>query len=130
MNRLDELYQMLMHRGDVWISLMEFYELMRCYPDWDGRGEFRNCAARRQISADIQAINADERYEKIIIHGNRGVKLATEEEARRYLGNQLGEALRHLNRVRAMQKKAGADGQMTVFGNEIISFIEKGLKEV
>ena len=111
MNRRDALYTYLTERGDMWTPMLEVYWGLRLlYPRWDG-GSFHNSLPRRMISRDIQAINRSPSYEKIVIVGNRGVKIATRDEASRFIGSRLRSVFSELERTRILKNKAGLDGQ-------------------
>ena len=110
-NRQDALYTYLTVRGDIWTPMLEVYRGLRLlYPGWNGGG-FHNSLPRRMITRDIQAINCSSRYEKIVIVGNRGVKIATRDEASRFIGRRLRSVFSELERTRILKNKAGLDGQ-------------------
>lgn len=124
--RQNLLYVYLLERGDQWTPLKEVYEAMReDYPAWE-YGEFHDSTARRMITADIQAINENHFYPKMIIQGNRGVKIGTKEEIERYIKCKFKSTFKKLKRIREMVKKANLDGQFQLFEGQ---FIEAFLKD-
>lgn len=126
--REQALYDYLSSRGDKWTPMVDvYYALYGLYPIVWNDADFHNSSARRMISADIQHINENAAFEKIIINGNKGVKIATQEEADTYISNLYVSVFRKLKRVRAIDKKASLDGQFQLAtDNYINSFIEKG----
>lgn len=124
-NRREALYTFLVMRGDIWTPMIDVYFGLRLlYPRWES-GSFHNSVARREITRDIQSINYDPEYEKIIIAGNRGVKIATRDEAVHFIGNKLRSIFQELERANILKKKAGLDGQRRFFANDIEAFIKE-----
>lgn len=81
--------------------------------------DFHNCKARKDMTADIRAINKSDIIQKMIIANAKGVKLATEAEAERYIKARYASIFRQLERARKIERKAGLDGQFKlVFGSE------------
>lgn len=81
--------------------------------------DFHNSNARKIMTADIRAINKSDVIQKMIISSSRGVKLATEEEATRYIKAKYAAIFRQLERARKLESKAGLDGQFKLtFGKE------------
>ena len=118
------LYCLLLSRGDKWTPLREIAQKMEgYYPDFPFRG-FHNSTCRRWITKDIQAINDSPEYEKIILSGSRGVKIATEEEFDRFIAAEYKEIFRKLMRVRRIAKKGGADRQIDIEGQIREAFVE------
>ena len=124
------LYEYLLRKGDQWTEMKNAAEdLCGYYPyvTWlvglDGE-VFHDSNARMMITNDIRFINQSGRFEKIIISGKKGIKIANEEEAGKYIRNLYAAVFRKLKRVRTIEKKALADGQ-TTFDHEIIkAFLE------
>lgn len=81
-------------------------------------GRFHDTKARRALTADIKSINEDPGSGVIIIHGERGVKAATRDEAEAFLRCGYEEVFRKLAMLRSVERKAGLDGQelMTAAG--------------
>lgn len=125
--RIQALYAFLNDQGDEWTPMIDVYHGMYgVYPYWTN-GDFHNSHARRLISADIQAINECSSFEKIVIKGNHGIKLANEEEVTAYINNLYASVFRKLKRVRTIEKKASLDGQFQILtDNYIDAFIKKG----
>lgn len=118
--RCDELYRLLLGRGNEWMSQEEI-----CGIYGVNGGVFHNSAARRNLSQDIQDINESPEYEKIIISGSRGIKIANTKEAIDYIGGLYDSVFRRLRRIRVIAKKAGSDGQMSFDGKTVKAFFEE-----
>ena len=116
-----KLYNFLKDQGDNWTQqnvIAEALWLEYDMPDTDSK-LFHSTGAAKEISNDVQAINSSGVIQKIILSGNKGHKLATEEEAEKYIGKRIVSAVAALNRAKLLAKKAGRDGQYRlVFGKE------------
>lgn len=121
--RRDNLYGQL-DRLNGWYTLEELLAwLPVSYPvDFSRCKNITNSRARRLMTEDIAAINADPRYEKIIIHGNNGVKIATEEEAARFYAARKAELARSFRSLRQIGRKIGLDGQIDLEGDVVEAF--------
>ena len=93
--------------------------IIEAYPQPRDYGHIHDSLARRRLSADIQAINDSAEWNGIIINGQRGYKLATKEEAERYLLSEVVEAARKMKRYHAMCRKCGLDGQINFDGETV-----------
>lgn len=109
-------------QNDAWISLKELGYMFFGEDDWDGIRPFHNTAARRKITQAIHNINASDAFEKLIIHGDKGVKTATAEEAARYINARFAESLKQLKQTYKLAEKAGLNNQTQVIGETINSF--------
>lgn len=78
------------------------------------------------ITNDIRYINQSEAFEKLVISGKKGIKIASEEEADRYLKNQKAAVLRKLGRLSVLMRKANLNNQMVMGHTDAI---EAFLKE-
>lgn len=122
------LYNFLRESGDTWAKQREIARsLPDIYPIAEGQ-PFHDSGARLLMTKDIQAINKSDVIQKIIISSAQGVKLATKEEAERFIEGKYSAVFRGLSRVRKLERKAGLDGQTRLkFGRErdiIHSFID------
>lgn len=124
--RKEFLYRLLLENGDQWITQEDIYcEMDGEYPDFYF-GTFHDSTARHMITDDIRAINEDPAFEKMIIHGSRGVKIATKEEADRFIKAQTVAVFKKLKRVRTLAQKANLDGQYQLFDDKVIeAFLEE-----
>ena len=118
--RCDILYSILLDRGNNWTNQEEI-----CGIYGVNGGVFHNSAARRTLSQDIQDINEAPDYEKIIISGSRGIKIATAEEAEKFIGKMYSEVLSRLRRIRTIRKKADSDGQIALNKQTVKAFLEE-----
>lgn len=114
------LYRFLSEQED-WVSMEQATDSVKLYPAFFTT-IYHNSAARRLLTADIEAINASDAFEKIIIHGNRGIKLATEEEFERFLKAEFAEVFKKLRRVRKLAAKGGRNSQMDIDGHISVVF--------
>lgn len=109
--RRETLYSLLL-KEEGWVEQECIAALMfPYYSDYD-EGHFHESSARYLMTTDIQAINSDPNYEKIIICSNVGIKIATEEDIDGYLKSQYSVLFRKLKRIRNIERKAGLDGQI------------------
>lgn len=112
-----ELYNYLKKR-DGWTTQYEIACALYAHYPYDAK-PFHDTAARHDMTDDIRAINESSVIQKIILSSGKGVKLATEEEAKRYIKSRYSAIFRQLERARKIERKAGLDGQMRiVFGEE------------
>lgn len=125
------LYEYLLRKGDQWTEMIEAAEdLCGYYPyvNWlvgvDG-GEFHDSNARMMITNDIRLINQSGKFEKIIISGKKGIKIANEKEAEKYIRNMYAAIFRRLKRARTIERKAAANGQTTLDHETIKAFLEE-----
>ena len=123
--RRNALYSFLL-RQEGWTSLFDTaYNIREHSPDYGWLSNFHNSHIRRMITADIEAINNDPQYQRIIISSRRGVKIADRDEFERWVRAEYAEIFSKLGRVRYLVKKAGLDGQYDLFEEEIhASFAE------
>ncbi len=121
--RQAELYGFLVKRGENWTPMQTAVNHLDQYPAYGIN--FHNSGSRRLLTADIEEINASDQYEKIIISGNRGIKLANEKEYRKFLGSEYAEIFRKLKRVRKIARKAGSDQQISMEGKIREAFLEE-----
>lgn len=113
-----QLYNYLKERGDNWTPLKKIAHDLN-YGEIKPHQTFNNSLARRLITKDRQALNNSDVIQKIIICGNKGLKLANKEEAEDYLSRDKTSLLNALARHYKLEKKASKDGQLkVVFGEE------------
>ncbi len=110
--RRERLYSLLL-KEDGWVEQEDIAAKMypTYYAAWD-EGHFHDSRARVRMTEDIQIINNDPTFEKIIIHSVDGIKIATEEDIDSYLKSQYSAIFRKLKRIRNIERKAGLDGQI------------------
>lgn len=114
----DKIYNYLLERGE-WVKLGELAADL----GFVGFGEnFHNTTARLQITTAISEINLDERYEKIVVHGRRGLKISTKDEAEHFVNARCMEAYKMLAKTKVLAKKAGLDNQLDFSGKTISAF--------
>lgn len=122
--RQEALYRFLLSRGDKWTpsdmatSTVTFYPAV--FTDY-----YHGSTACRLLSKDIQEINGSRDYDCIIISGNGGIKLATEEEFERFVGAELQEIFSKLKRVKKIIKKGRRNLQLDMEGKIAEAFLEK-----
>lgn len=98
-------------------------ELFQFYPIGYHKN-YHASGAARLLCSDCQAINEDPSYSKIIIHGNRGIKLADEYEFSKFLSSEYAEVFKKLKRIRTIAKKASLDQQISLDEDIIDSFMD------
>ena len=115
--RQEALYAFLRSQEpDEWFTLRQIAtELKDLYPEFI-LSNFHDSTCRRWITNDIAAINNDPDYEKVIISGALGIKLATREEFEGFLRSEYAETFKKLKYLRFLEKKAGLDGQLDIEG--------------
>lgn len=119
MARTDELYRYLTSQTEAKKTDEILRDLSWVYPGYNG--DAYRSGARRKLTKDIRDINNDPAFPKLIISGNKGIKVADEGEAERFLNAETRELFGKLKTVRELKKKAGLDGQTD---------IEEGIREV
>ena len=123
-----KLYEFLLEQGDKYTPQAEIArELFKEF----GNGEcclepkdYHNTSERCLMLCCKQSINDSADFEKIIISNSKGMKIATESEAERYLANQYKALFRKLRRLRTMERKCNLHNQITVDGHTIDAFLE------
>ena len=128
-NRHRALYEYLLDKGDTWTSQAEVArDLYRYF----GNGEcclfpevYHDTWERHILTNTIAEINEAFDYEKIIISSGKGIKLANEEEFERYIKSLYSSVLKKLKRIRIMEKKGNANGQIDFNGDEVEAFLNK-----
>lgn len=123
----EALYKYLEEKGDVWSPQVE---VARDLFEHFGNGEcclapdeYHDSHERKILSRVISEVNFSPEFDKIIISSGKGIKLANEEEHKRYVTNQYRAVLRKLKRTRIMEKKGNANGQITIDGRTIEAYL-------
>lgn len=122
--RQDALYRFLLDRGDTWTSMEQTTDSVKEYPAFFSRN-YHNSKTRRMLTTDIEEINSSAKYEKIIISGNLGIKLANEREFGKFIKSELREIFKKLRRVRRIAKKGSHDQQINVEGRIAEAFLKE-----
>lgn len=120
--RQEALYRFLLSRGDHWTPSDMATSFVIQYPAYFG-DKYHSSNASRLLSSDIQEINGSKDYDKIIVSGNRGIKLATEEEFSKFIGSELNEIFSKLKRVRKIIKKGNRNMQLDMEGRIAEAFL-------
>ena len=113
--RREALYSFLLARGDKWTSMEQTTDSIPMYPTYT-RSTYHNSTARRLLTRDIEAVNSADKFEKIIVSGKYGIKLANENDFQKFLKSEFGEIFRKLRRVRTMARKGSKDQQIDLEG--------------
>lgn len=122
MQRQQELYNFLLRRGDRWTRMEQVTDSIKLYPTFFS-SNYHNSQARRMLTHDIEAVNGSTRFRKVIISGNRGIKLASPQEFERFARSELSEVFKKLRRVRKIISKGNHDQQTTLEGEIIDAFM-------
>ncbi len=119
MSRTEVLYDYIttVHIGEVSEEKIA-EDLYPIYPAVKEGITFHDSTARKMISDDIQKINSDPRFEKIIISsaGTSGVKVATKEEALKFIQKQQMACFKKLKRLSVLTDKVMKQGQINTEG--------------
>lgn len=126
-DRQEHLYLTLLYNGDYLTQSYIANELCDGYGD--NSIDYHNSQGRKILTDDIRAINNDPTVEKIIISSCKGIKLATKDEALRYIKGQYAALFRKLKRIRTLEKKARLDGQFKIFTDENGDFVSSFVEE-
>lgn len=126
-NRQKALYACL-ERQSYYVSQTQIgRELLEEYDDCNSN-DYHNSNARMVLTRDIRAINNDMSAEKIILSYRQGIKLATKEEAVKFIDNQYKSVFRKLKRIRKLEKKANLNGQFKIISDENGDFVSSFVK--
>lgn len=120
--RREALYSFLLARGDKWTSMEQTTDSIPMYPTYT-RSTYHNSTARRLLTRDIEAVNSSDKFEKIIVSGKYGIKLANENEFQKFLKSEFGEIFRKLRRVRTIARKGSKDQQIDFEGQVREAFL-------
>ena len=112
--RREALYSFLLARGDKWTRMQATVNRINHYPAYGV--SFHNSGSRRLLTADIEAINSSDKFEKIIVSGSRGIKIANETDFEKFLSSEFSEVFRKLRRVRRIAQKGSRDQQIDLEG--------------
>lgn len=94
-------------------------DLSELYPRHEEKTIEHNSSVFHWIRNDVARINDEPAGEYMIIASNRtGYKIATKEEAARYIQRRFKSHFKALKRTWALEKKAGLDGQVKL-GEEV-----------
>lgn len=123
--RQEALYAFLLERGDKWSSMAMCTDTIRLYPAFFTT-TYHNSTARRMLTEDIEAINASHKFEKIIVSGSRGIKLATQDEFDKFVAAETREIFTKLKRLRRIISKGSADQLLDLEGKVHEAFMAEG----
>jgi len=105
--RTDALYGYLQDRRGEWTLQRDVYFALRGLYSPLGKGSFHDSTARRELTADVRAINASDKYDEIVIWSDEGLKIANRDEAARFVGARMGEVTRQMRHIETLQRKIG-----------------------
>lgn len=114
-NRICALMLYLYERGDKWTPMERVTDSIKLYPAFFTTN-YHNSHARRLLTKDIEYINSTDVFDRIIISGSRGIKIANEDELSDFLKAETTEVFKKLKRLRKIAKKAARDQQITLEG--------------
>ena len=121
--RREALYSFLLSRGNAWTRMEQATDSVSLYPAYF-RSVYHNSAARRLLTSDIEAINYSDEFEKIIVSGKRGIKLADETDFDKFIRAEFREVYRKLRRLRKIVKKGSRDQQLDLEGRIAEAFLK------
>ena len=119
MSRPEILYDYIMTVYSGEVSEEKIAEdLYPIYPAVKEGVSFHDSTARKMISEDIRNINSDPRYEKILVSsaGTRGVKVASKEEALKFIQKQQMSCFKKLKWLSTLTDKVMKQGQINTEG--------------
>ncbi len=126
--RREALYSFLLARGDKWTSMEQTTDSIPMYPTYT-RSIYHNSTARRLLTRDIEAVNSSDKFEKIIVSGKYGIKLANENDFQKFLKSEFKEIFAKLRRVRTIARKGSHDQQIDLEGQVKEAFLAEWLIE-
>ena len=126
MERIAALMHYLYERGDRWTTMEQVTDSVTQYPAYFLTKNYHNSATRRLLTKDIEYINATDVFDRIIISGSKGVKIANEEELGEWLQVEFKEVFKKLKRLRHMARKATHDQQISLEGKIREIFLKEG----
>lgn len=122
------LYNYLLEKGDEYTPQVQVARDL--YAEF-GNGEcclapeeYHDSHERKILSQVISEINGSLEFDKIIISSGKGIKIANEEEHHRFVTKQYQAIFRKLKRVRIMERKGNANGQISIDDRTIESFLK------
>lgn len=113
--RREALYNFLLQRGDKWTSMEQTTDSISLYPAYF-KSTYHNSGARRLLTSDIEVINMQEKYEKIIVSGSKGIKLANENDFDHFIRAEFKEIFKKLKRARKILHKGSLNQQTDLEG--------------
>lgn len=126
--RREALYSFLLARGDKWTSMEQTTDSIPMYPTYT-RSTYHNSTARRLLTRDIESVNSADKFEKIIVSGKYGIKLANENDFQKFLKSEFKEIFAKLRRVRTIARKGSHDQQIDLEGQVREAFLAEWLME-
>lgn len=126
MARIADLMEYLYMRGDKWTTMEQVTDSINRYPAYFRCKNYHNSATRRLLTKDIEYINSTDVFDKIIISGSKGIKIANEDELGEFLKVEFKEVFKKLKRLRHIAKKATHDQQISLEGKIREIFLREG----
>lgn len=121
------LYEYLLVKGDEYTPQVQ---VARDLFEHFGNGEcclapeeYHDSTERTVLTKVISEINSSMDFEKIIISGKKGIKIANEEEHHRFVTKQYQAIFRKLKRAYIMERKGNANGQISIDGRTIEAYL-------
>ena len=129
-----ELYEFLIrsaeHYPDKYLSKEVIVKLLnKHYPRHLEHSSEHNSRAFNLLRRDVRAINFSD-VEKIIVSSRKGYKIATKEEAIKYVKRKLATNLKGLKLYWNIKHKIDHDGQVDITMHEVSSFIDDATESV
>ena len=117
------LYKYLIKRGDKWTPMRKATDSVNLYPTFY-TGNYHNSWARRLLTKDIKYINDSDAYSKVIVSGDRGIKIANKADLDRFISAETKEIFKKLATVRKVAKKGSRDQQIDLEGRIYEAFLD------
>ena len=120
------LYFYLEHKSNLgeWTKRKKILEDLSDIYNYQGEEDLYYSTSAVKLTKDIRAINESDEDKLIISNSRKGVKMGTREETIEQLNKEKIALLKQWKRWHEKVKKANLDGQVTIDGNVIESFIK------
>lgn len=123
-----KLYQTLEEiskTSQKWVAKEEICELLSTYyPRHIENNSEHNSSAYAKIRIDVREINKSDEVEKVIVSNKKGYKIATKEEAAKYIEKRFRRDLKALKLDWHLKKKCNLDGQLNIDLHEVKAYVE------
>lgn len=122
----NKLCEVLFENKNTYLNHKQLFEkVLNVNTDNIPSSLINNTTTRRTITRIINQLNNSMDFEKIIVSTKKGMKLATEEEATKYVKKLYAQAFKKLKYARTLEKKVNLNGQLDFGFNEFKTFISE-----
>lgn len=122
----NKLCEVLFENKNTYLNHKQLFEkVLNVNTDNIPASLINNTTTRRTITKIINQLNNSMDFEKIIVSTKKGMKLANEEEATKYVKKLYAQAFKKLKYARTLEKKVNLNGQLDFGFNEFKTFISE-----